>query len=112
MVIDNIGNYENSIKEMALSVVVDSPGVGENLQDHLMTGVSYEAANGVITGDPLMRQEPAAMAQAQEMYVKHQIGPFTIGGVQSSAFMRVDVDIKDLSRDAPVPAPAPVSVLT
>lgn len=76
-----------------------------------MTGVSYEAADSIITCDRLMRQEPTAMVQAREMYVKHQASPFTIGGVQSSAFIRVDVDIKDLSRDALVPSPVPVPVL-
>lgn len=39
-----------------IEVVVDLPGVGENLQDHLMTGLSYEVVDGIVTGDPLLRQ--------------------------------------------------------
>lgn len=70
-----------------ISTVVDLPGVGENLQDHLMTGLSYEVAEGVLTGDPLMRQEPDALALAQKLYVESKAGPFTIGGMQSHAFM-------------------------
>ncbi|KAJ8119608.1 hypothetical protein ONZ43_g3480 [Nemania bipapillata] len=66
---------------------VDLPGVGENLQDHLMTGLSYEVVDGVITGDPLLRQEPEALALAQKLYVENKAGPFTIGGIQSHAFM-------------------------
>ncbi|KAI0467991.1 hypothetical protein F4859DRAFT_221581 [Xylaria cf. heliscus] len=70
-----------------IPVHVDLPGVGENLQDHLMTGLSYEVVDGVITGDPLMRQEPEALALAQKLYVENKTGPFTIGGMQSHAFM-------------------------
>ncbi|KAI0544664.1 hypothetical protein F4679DRAFT_564189 [Xylaria curta] len=70
-----------------IPVRVDLPGVGENLQDHLMTGLSYEVVDGVITGDPLLRQEPDALALAQKLYVENKAGPFTIGGMQSHAFM-------------------------
>lgn len=75
------------LEKHGIPVVVDLPGVGENLQDHLMTGLSYEVVDGVITGDPLLRQEPEALAQAQKLYFEDKTGPFTIGGVQSFAFM-------------------------
>lgn len=75
------------LEKYGIPVVVDLPAVGENLQDHLMTGISYEVVDGVITGDPLMRQEPEALAQAQKLYTEHKAGPFTIGGMQSHAFM-------------------------
>jgi len=75
------------LKKHGIPVVIDSPGVGEHLQDHLMTGVSFEVADGVITGDPLMRQEPEALEMAQKAYFEQKSGPFTIGGVQSHAFM-------------------------
>lgn len=75
------------LEKHGIPIVVDLPGVGENLQDHLMTGMSYEVVDDVITGDPLMRQEPEALAQAQKLYVEHKAGPFTIGGMQSHAYM-------------------------
>lgn len=75
------------LQQHGIKAVVDLPGVGENLQDHLMTGLSYEAVKGVLTGDPLMRQEPDALALAQKLYVESKAGPFTIGGMQSHAFM-------------------------
>lgn len=50
-----------------------------------MAGLSYEV--GIVTGDPLLRQEPEALALAQKLYVEHKVGPFTIGGVQSHAYM-------------------------
>ncbi|KAJ6021747.1 glucose-methanol-choline oxidoreductase [Penicillium herquei] len=70
-----------------IPVVIDNYNVGEHLQDHLMSGISFEAVDGVVTGDALMRQEPQALQEAMELYTKHQAGPFTIGGVQSNAFM-------------------------
>ncbi|KAI1183944.1 GMC oxidoreductase-domain-containing protein [Nemania serpens] len=75
------------LQKHGISTVIDLPGVGENLQDHLMTGLSYEVVEGVLTGDPLMRQEPDALALAQKLYVENKAGPFTIGGMQSHAFM-------------------------
>ncbi|KAI0887804.1 uncharacterized protein GGS22DRAFT_154340 [Annulohypoxylon maeteangense] len=75
------------LEHHGIPVHVDLPGVGENLQDHLMTGMSYEVIDGVITGDPLLRQEPEALALAQKLYVEQKAGPFTIGGMQSHAFM-------------------------
>ncbi|KAG4220121.1 hypothetical protein PC116_g31400, partial [Phytophthora cactorum] len=84
--LSGIGDKE-LLERHGIQVHVNLPGVGENLQDHLMTGLSYEVVDGVMTGDPLMRQEPEAIAQAQKLYVEHKAGPFTIGGMQSHAFM-------------------------
>jgi len=77
------------LQKHSIQPVIDLPGVGENMQDHLMTGISFEVVDGVHTGDPLMRQEPEAMQMAQKLYVEHQAGPFTAGGVQSHAFMPI-----------------------
>lgn len=92
---------QSVLEQHKIPVVLESPGVGGNLQDHLMTGVSFEVVDGVITGDPLMRQEANALAQAQELYVRHKAGPFTIGGMQSHAFMSIDSDYKDLLEKNP-----------
>lgn len=75
------------LERCGISVHMDLPGVGGNFQDHLMTGLSYEVVDDVITGDPLLRQEPEALAKAQKLYVEHKAGPFAIGGMQSHAFM-------------------------
>lgn len=75
------------LEKHGIPVIVNLPAVGENLQDHLMTGVSYEVIDSVIMGEPLMRQEPEALVQAQKLYAEHKAGPFTIGGIQSHAFM-------------------------
>lgn len=87
------------LEKHKIPVLVDLPGVGENLQDHLMTGLSYEVVDGVVTGDPLLRQEPEAMATAQKLYFEHKAGPFNMGGMQSHAFMDTQ-DAADVLKNA------------
>ena len=93
--LSGIGNPQ-ILMPLDIPVVIDNKNVGENLQDHLMTGVSFEASDGVMTGDALMRQEPEAIAAATEMYQKYKAGPMTVGGIASHAFM-------------PMPGSSPVS---
>lgn len=75
------------LERHGIPVLLELPGVGEHLQDHLMTGVSYEVADGIVTGDALLRQEPEALTLAQKLYTESRSGPLTIGGMQSHAFM-------------------------
>ncbi|KAA8643723.1 uncharacterized protein ATNIH1004_010497 [Aspergillus tanneri] len=84
--LSGIGNKE-ILHQYNIHVVVNSPSVGENLQDHLMSGISFEVVNGVVTGDPLLRQEPEAVQAAMQLYMEHKTGPMTIRGVQSSSYM-------------------------
>ena len=84
--LSGIGN-PNILRPLNIPIVVDNKNVGENLQDHLMTGVSFEVNDGVMTGDSLMRQEPEAIAAATDMYQNHKAGPMTVGGIASHAFM-------------------------
>ncbi|KAF7860825.1 hypothetical protein EAF04_008343 [Stromatinia cepivora] len=85
---------EKLLKKHGIPVVVKNSSVGENMQDHLMTGLSFEVIDGVMTGDPLLRQEPEALEFAQKLYSENKAGPFTIGGVQSHAFMPI-LDFSD-----------------
>lgn len=77
----------NLLKSYGIPVIINNPNVGENLQDHLMTGISYEVKEGVFTGDALMRQEPEAIQGAMQLYTDHKAGPFCVGGIGSHAFM-------------------------
>ncbi|KAL3483019.1 glucose-methanol-choline oxidoreductase [Aspergillus germanicus] len=86
--LSGIGN-EELLRQLDIPITIHNPNVGENLQDHLMTGVSFEAVDGVVTVDALLRQEPEAIATAMQQYTEHKKGPMTIGGVQSCAFMPV-----------------------
>ena len=84
--LSGIGNPQ-ILTPLDIPVVIGNKNVGENLQDHLMTGISFEVKDGVMTGDSLMRQEPEAIAAATEMYQKYKAGPLTVGGIASQVFM-------------------------
>ena len=69
--------------------IIDNPNVGAHLQDHLMTGLSFEVLPSVPTVDGLMRKDPAALSAAQEAYATSKTGPFTIGGIGSHAYLPI-----------------------
>ena len=86
--LSGVGNVD-ILNKHGISTAVENPNVGENLQDHLMAGISFEVADGVQTADPLMRREPEAFKAAQESYQNQKIGPFCIGGIGSHAYLPV-----------------------
>ncbi|OGM45396.1 glucose dehydrogenase, partial [Aspergillus bombycis] len=86
--LSGIGNRA-ILGQFSIPVVIENPNVGENLQDHLMSGISFEVKPGVMTGDPLLRQEPGAIQTAMQLYAEHKEGPMTVGGVQSCGYMPI-----------------------
>ncbi|KAL1642353.1 hypothetical protein SLS58_005427 [Diplodia intermedia] len=58
-----------------VDVKVPLPSVGENFQDHVVSGATYGLAPGVISGDSLWH--PQAMAEAQRALVEEAAGPLT-----------------------------------
>ena len=63
------------LKSCNIHVLVDNPNVGENLQDHPMTGVCYEVVDGLATAD--MARDPQVIQKAMEAYDKHRDGPLS-----------------------------------
>ncbi|KAI9714895.1 MAG: hypothetical protein M1820_000184 [Bogoriella megaspora] len=93
-----------------IDVIIDNPNVGENLQDHLMTGISFELTDGISTADPLMRREPQALKAAQAQYQNEKKGPFCIGGIGAHAYLPVSelVDAERKQRQADILAKLPL----
>ncbi|KAI1322958.1 putative GMC oxidoreductase [Xylariaceae sp. FL0255] len=77
------------LEKLDIEVKIDNPNVGGNLQDHMMTGLSFEAADGVMTGDCLLRQEPEFMQLFKQMYEEHKSGPLASQSLTSYAYMPV-----------------------
>ncbi|KAK4251402.1 hypothetical protein C7999DRAFT_37728 [Corynascus novoguineensis] len=69
------------LSSLGIDVVVDNPYVGENLQHHPMSVLSFETIDdgepGFDTIDALARQDPAAIAAATSAYTTAQRGPFS-----------------------------------
>lgn len=76
------------LESHGIKALVDNPNVGENLQDHPFTGISYEVKDGIATADILHRDPKAAQA-AMEKYMSKKIGPMTSTAMASSAFMPI-----------------------
>lgn len=62
------------LKQHGIEVVVDSPNVGENFQDHQCVMVSFEVTDGVMTGE-MLKRDPNIMPALLEMYQKDRSGP-------------------------------------
>jgi choline dehydrogenase-like flavoprotein len=75
------------LEQLGIPVLIDNPNVGENLQDHVLAGISFEVQDFINTKDDLMRKIPDVMSAAMEAYKAHQRGPFTVGGNYSSALL-------------------------
>lgn len=72
-----------------IKVYVDNPYVGENLQDHPMTGISFEVNDNVPTLDSILRQEPEPFKVAFEQYKINKNGPLCSAGVTLYAYKPV-----------------------
>lgn len=79
------------LEKYSIDTVIDNPYVGENLQDHAMATLSFEAADDTPTGDVL--RDPQVFAAAIEEYNQSKTG-FLTAGTYCSAYMPV-VDFLD-----------------
>jgi choline dehydrogenase-like flavoprotein len=59
------------LHERGISVVYDNPAVGENLQDHIRAGVSFECTQAATIGHPQM-----STGEAEQLYVNSRSGPW------------------------------------
>ena len=74
------------LEKHGIECVVDNPYVGENLQDHVMTGVCLEVADGIPTTD--MIRDPNVISWAMNLYQTEKTGPLS-ASFNSASFMPV-----------------------
>ncbi|KAJ5770973.1 aryl-alcohol dehydrogenase [Penicillium nucicola] len=70
--ISGIGNAE-LLQKHNIPVIVNLPGVGENLQDHCISSISYKVNDDQVSGDIL--RDPRVAQSAMELYQKTKTGP-------------------------------------
>jgi choline dehydrogenase-like flavoprotein len=75
------------LKSLGIPVVIKNEFVGENLQDHLISGIGFEAADNITTLDPLVRGEAAAFAAAGAEYTANHTGAMTSVGLGGYAYL-------------------------
>jgi choline dehydrogenase-like flavoprotein len=86
--LSGIGDAE-LLRSHGIPIIIENGNVGENLQDHLLSGISFEVAEGVETLDDLARQVPSALQSAIVEYTTKQTGAFSRASVNSVAFVPV-----------------------
>lgn len=86
--LSGIGNSELLTKH-GIEVIKNLPGVGENLQDHLICCISYRAVDSFDSLDALVRQEPEAVGQAMQEYATNRSGPLASTGIEAYAYLPV-----------------------
>jgi choline dehydrogenase-like flavoprotein len=75
------------LESLGIAVQIPNTYVGENLQDHILTGISFEVVDGIYTGDDMLRGNAEAIQQAMEAYQTFRKGPLCNPGVSSFAFV-------------------------
>lgn len=77
-----------------IQCVVESPGVGQNLLDHLIVFVFYEVNKDGLTNDHLVYHDDAAMA-AYMLYKEKKTGILSTFPFGAFGFARLDERLKD-----------------
>ncbi|KAF2875736.1 glucose-methanol-choline oxidoreductase-like protein [Massariosphaeria phaeospora] len=86
------------LNELGIPVIIDNKYVSENLQDHPMTGFSFEVREGVDAIDDLLRQDPASLQHAMEQYAANKSGPLGVGGIFSYALLALQEALSEEGR--------------
>ena len=82
----------NRLRELGVPVVVDSPGVGERLQDHLQARFVYECSQPLTVNDEV--RSNAAKLKAGLKWLAFRTGPLTIGAGHVGVFARTRSELE------------------
>lgn len=77
------------LTKLGIDVNAANPNVGRNLQDHILCSISFEAEDGIPTGDELARGNATALQAAMDMYQKYHAGPLATSGITSFAYLPI-----------------------
>ncbi len=83
--LSGIGNAA-LLQSHGIPVVHDSPGVGENLQDHLQARIMYKVKQPITLNDAL--RSPWGRLSMGWQWLRHRSGPLAIGINHGGMFMR------------------------
>ncbi len=107
------------LQSLGVDVIVDSPEVGQNLQDHLQIRAVYKTHKPVTLNDEL--SNPLQKAKAGLQYLVNRTGPLSMAASQVYAFCRtrlankrpdIQYHFQPLSADSPGEGLHPFSAIT
>ena len=88
--LSGIGDSER-LREIGIAVVQDLPGVGENLQDHFVVGLTYRLKRGTVSVNELARG-PRLLREVGR-YLLHKRGLLTLSAAHIALFTRSRPDL-------------------
>lgn len=77
----------SGLQALGIRTVVDAPGVGQGLQDHLMARFAFRCTQPVTLNDVM--RSPLRMAQMGMRYLLTGTGPMAVAAAEASLFTRV-----------------------
>ncbi|KAI3343783.1 hypothetical protein F4824DRAFT_507547 [Ustulina deusta] len=96
--LSGVGNAD-ILRQHNIEVVKGLPGVGENLQDHLVCDIPFAAEDKMETLDALARQEPKAVEEAMLNFMQKHEGILTSAGIMTYAYLPVIDFLTDAGRE-------------
>ncbi|KAK7222823.1 hypothetical protein V2G26_010826 [Clonostachys chloroleuca] len=90
--LSGVGNAR-VLSSNGIQLVKELPGVGENLQDHVVCPIGVRAIDGLDTMDPLAREEADAFFSATEEYKTHKTGILASSGMTTYAYMPTTAEL-------------------
>ncbi|KAI0879846.1 putative GMC oxidoreductase [Annulohypoxylon maeteangense] len=85
--LSGIGNA-NVLEKHGIDPIINLPGVGENLYDHLIDTISYLAVDELETLDPLI-SDPSVREQAAKDFAERRTGLLSSMGVYTYAYLPI-----------------------
>ncbi|QPC69645.1 hypothetical protein HYE68_000397 [Fusarium pseudograminearum] len=85
---------KDELEKHGITTLVDLPGVGKNLQDHLIVFMFYETEKEGITTDSLLYHGDA-LSKAFTQWKEEKKGPMTVFPFGIFAYARIDERLKD-----------------
>ncbi|EKJ67882.1 hypothetical protein NXS19_005095 [Fusarium pseudograminearum] len=85
---------KDELEKHGITTLVDLPGVGKNLQDHLIVFMFYETEKEGITTDSLLYHGDA-LSKAFTQWREEKKGPMTVFPFGIFAYARIDERLKD-----------------
>jgi choline dehydrogenase-like flavoprotein len=94
---------KEEVEKHGIKSVIGLPGVGKNLQDHLIATAFYEVSEPKLTTDHLIFHHADAPAQAMQLWMTSQTGFLSSAPWGTFAYTRLDNRLADSSlwKDAP-----------
>jgi len=86
---------KEELQKLGVDCLVDSPGVGKNLLDHLIVFTFYEVTKDGLTNDHLVYHHPDAAMEAYMLYKENKTGILSTFPFGAFAFARLDERLKE-----------------